>query len=111
MSTTLLEILQHSLGVDEYGQGQQYRSYFVAGPGHDNFEQCRQLVRDGLMQEHAPREIYGNDYCFTVTPAGRKFVADNSPAPPKLTAAQKRYRRWLDADCGLTFGQFIRKQS
>jgi hypothetical protein len=96
-----LHILQHSLGLDQYGHGNQYRNHFVTGPGSDDFSDCMALVESGLMKRHNPREIYGGDYCFTVTSAGIDYVALNSPAPPpqpKLTRSQKRYREYLAAD-------------
>lgn len=40
--------------------------------------------------------------------AGKRHVTEHSPPPPKLTRSQKRYEAWLDADCGLTFGEFLR---
>lgn len=106
---TALAILQHSLGVDEYGRGEQYRSHFVAGPGHSDYETCMQLVADGLMIRRAGSTLpFGGDDLFHVTDAGRTFVAVHSPAAPKLTRGQQRYQRWLYADCPMPFGEWIR---
>lgn len=33
MKASLLNILQHSLGLDEYGRGTPYRNHFVTGEG------------------------------------------------------------------------------
>ena len=33
-----LHILQHSLGLDKYGDGNQYRNHFVTGPGSTDFD-------------------------------------------------------------------------
>lgn len=42
-----LRILQHSLGLDQYGAGRQYRNHFVTGEGSDGFPLCRELVAEG----------------------------------------------------------------
>lgn len=103
-----LEILQHSLGLDEYGQGDAYRNHYCAGPGHHSFDACRSLTDRGLMTDHGTSPLYGGDHCFTVTAAGREYVRQNSPEPPKLTAGQRRYRDYLAADGDLTFGEWLR---
>lgn len=112
----ILHVLQHALGRDEYGvsrsrhvePGEDYRNRYCAGPGHHSFDVCREAVAQGLMLEHPPRTISGGDHIFTVTDAGKAYIAANSPAPPKLTRGQVRYRRYLDADCGLSFGEWLR---
>ena len=96
-----LHIMQHSLGLDKYGLGNQYRNHFDTGPVSDDFDNCMSLVEMGLMERHSPNELTGGDYCFTVTSTGIGYVALNSPAPPskpKLTRSQKRYREYLEAD-------------
>lgn len=103
-----LHILQHALGLDDYGRGESYRNHFVAGEGSDDWAMLQEHVAAGRMIEHAPREIFGGGSCFTVTDAGREYVRANSPAPPKKTRAQKRYLAWLDADDGRTFGEWMR---
>lgn len=111
--TTLLHILQHALGRDEYGRRPQgrtddYRNHYCAGEGHDGFDLCREAVAAGLMVEHAPRAISGGDYIFTVTLGGEAYVREHSPKPPKMTRSKARYLRFLDADCGLTFGEWLK---
>jgi hypothetical protein len=103
-----LQILQHSLGVNQYGQGNQYRNHFVTGPKTTDWPHCMALVSEGLMQRHAPSALTGGSDCFTVTDAGRAYVAEHSPKPPKLTQGQQRYRAWLRADCGLKFGEWLK---
>lgn len=105
-----LHILQHTLGVGNYGDKDSYRNYFVTGVGTDDFPICEALVADGLMKRHDPRDIYGGNYCYTVTPAGIEYVATNSPKrppEPKLTRAQRNYRNFLNADCGLSFAEYM----
>lgn len=104
---SLLSILQHSLGVDRYGQGEQYRDHFVAGPGHSDYETCREAERMGLMTHQENRHLVGG-HIFFVTDKGRSYVAENSPPAPKLTRSQKRYQAYLDHDTGLSFGDWLR---
>lgn len=104
-----LHILQHSLGVDEYCRGRAYRNHYVTGPGCDGFNDCRALADAGLMKDHGKQgELTGGMHCFTVTDAGRAAVREQSPQPPKLTAGQRRYREFLDADCGVSFGEWLK---
>ncbi len=108
MTPQQLHILQHSLGVDQYGQGNQYRNHFVTGPGTNDWPYCQALVAAGLMTCHVPSALTGGMPCFVVTPAGIDAVALQSPPPPKLTRSQKRYREWLKGD-GVygSFAEFI----
>jgi hypothetical protein len=101
-----LHILQHSLGVDQYGQGNMYRDHFVGGPGHSDYEACMSLAADGLMTRHENKHVV-DGVIFIVTDAGRDFVRENSPPPPKLTRSQKRYHKYLDADSHLSFGDWL----
>lgn len=101
-----LEILQHALGHDRYGQGGGYRNHFCAG-GKDE-EICRGLVEAGLMRVFHPNASPLPYYNCAVTDAGVEAVREQSPPPPKLTRSQQRYRRFLDADLGCSFGEFIK---
>lgn len=103
-----LSILQHALGVDQYGRGAQYRRHLVTGPGSVDFDTCVDLVGRGLMERREGSALTGGDDCFLVTSAGRTWMAENSPAPPKLTRSQQRYQDYLDADSGLRFGEWLR---
>jgi hypothetical protein len=106
-----LGILQHSLGLNEYGQGEQYRNYFVTGAGSSEHQVCLELVGMGLMYvRKTSRILTGGDDCFSVTAEGILYVIQNSPKPApekKLTRSQKRYRSFLEADCGLSFGEWM----
>lgn len=108
MTPARLHILQHSLGLDQYGQGSWYRNHYVCGPGHHGYDDCIALVADGLMVERPPRELFGGDSCFVVTQAGKEAVRRESPKPPKLTRSQKRYREWLRIDNGVKFGDWLK---
>lgn len=110
MTPHQIEILQHSLGVDQYGKGRQYRNFFDAGDDDD--ATCQQLVELGFMRKHPSTAIFpGHNY--SVTDAGRSAMHAESPAPPKLTPGQVRYRRWLNcSDCfpDWTFGDFLKHE-
>lgn len=102
-----LQILQHSLGLDKYGQGEMCRNYFCAGAADEPI--CRSLVEMGYMKQHATTGIYP-DYNCSVTDAGKEAVQRESPKPPKLTRSQKRYREFLKADTGRSFGEWLKDQ-
>lgn len=101
-----LHILQHALGVDQYGQGLMYRNHFCAGA--DDEPICRSLVAAGLMRVFAPNASPLPYYNCTVTEAGKQAVREQSPKPPKLTRGQKRYREYLDADSGMSFMAWLK---
>lgn len=105
-----LRILQHSLGVDQYGLGAQYRNYFATGPGGKDFDTCSALVTEGLMGDHGPQAGMSDMHYFEVTRAGKQFVRENSPVPPKLTRSQKRYLTFMKSDCGLQFGEWLKRR-
>lgn len=113
---TLLRVLQHALGRDEYGQRKpgrtdDYRNHYVAGEGHHSWDALRDAVTKGLMVRHAPRAISGGDPIFTVTDAGKAWIAEHSPKPPKVSRSKARYRAYLasaDADVGVKFGDWLR---
>jgi hypothetical protein len=101
-----LEILQHSLGLDQYGQGNMYRNHFCAG-GDDEIV-CRELVALGYMEQFTRKFLpYFN--CL-VTDAGKTAVKRESPMPPKLTRGQKNYRAFLDCDFGQKFGEWLKQK-
>lgn len=108
----VLHIIQHSLGVDQFGQGNQYRNYFVTGEGSVDHPTCMEAVGLGLMEiRRAKYELYGGDDVFSVTAAGKQWMAENSPAPPKLTRSQQRYQRYLASDSSLSFGEWMKRRA
>lgn len=111
MTPIQLEILQHALGLDQYGQGEAYRNFFCAGD--DDEPICRELIALGYMKQHRTTELYPYFNC-SVSEAGREAVHRESPKPPKLTRAQQRYRRFLnarDAFGDLTFREFLKMEA
>lgn len=113
MTPNQLQILQHSLGLDQYGQGRMYRNYFCSGDGCDPDPHCKALVELGFMGIYRKRAFCENCTDYYVTEAGKKAMIAESPAPPKLTPGQKRYREWLEcADCfpDWTFGDYLKNR-
>lgn len=104
-----LHILQHALGLDDYGQGNAYRNHYVANEDGDSYVLCMAHVEAGRMTKHGPSEMYGGgtSFCFVVTESGRQHVKRHSPSPPRLTRSQKRYRQYLAQDTGLRFGEWL----
>jgi hypothetical protein len=101
-----LHVLQHSIGVDRFGQGTQYRNHFVAA-GSD-IALCDDLVSHGLMQYQGKCSLTSDLPLYCVTDSGKKYVSDHSEKPPKLSQSQLRYRRFLRSDLDCSFGQFLR---
>jgi hypothetical protein len=116
MTPEQLQIIQHALGVNEYGKGAMYRNHFCAG-GKDE-ELCRQLVAMGYMRtwqgaDEGGRVPHYPYYNCSVTETGKAAMLAESPKPPKLTRSQKRYRKFLDSgagDCGYTFGEWLKRK-
>jgi hypothetical protein len=108
MTTQQLHILQHSLGVDQYGQGDMYRNHFCAGG--DDETVCRELIALGYMKQHATTEVFPDFNC-SVTEAGKAAMRAESPRPPKLTRSQKRYREFLAADSSVPFREWLKYNS
>lgn len=104
MTPRQLEILQHALGLDEFGQGTICRNFFCAGAGDEPI--CRELVAMGHMQQHKTTALYPYYNC-SVTKEGKAAVRRDSPKPPKLTRSQKNYRAFLKADTGFSFREWL----
>jgi hypothetical protein len=110
-----LEILQHALGVDKHGQGAMYRNHFCAGGSDEDV--CRELVAMGLMRlwPHAD-PVTGETpgfphYNCSVTEKGKAVMLEQSPPAPKLTRAQRRYRAFLEAGTGESFGEYLKRRT
>lgn len=99
-----LEILQHALGVDRYGRGARTRNHFCAGA--DDEQLCRELVEMGYAKQFERTWLpYFN---ITITDEGAKVMLAASSTPPKRTRSQLRYERFLAADSGLSFREWLR---
>ena len=111
----MLHVLQHALGRDQYGRsgsrsGEDYRNHFCTSPGGGDWTVCEDATSRGLMVKHPPRAISGGDHIFTVTDAGKEYIAANSPAPPRVTRAARRYQAYLDSAAGevMSFRAWLR---
>ena len=111
MDAKHLHILQHSLGLDEYGRGTYYRNHFVTGEGSKDHADCMALVNIGFMNVRSGNALSGGDDVFRVTDAGKAAVAEHSPKPPKLTRSQQQYQDYLEADSSLSFIDWLKMKS
>ena len=111
LTRNLLEILQHSLGCDEFGRGSMYRNHFVTDADGSDGRRCRELVAMGFMRDCGPQgEMTGGMNLYVVTDSGKAAMLRDSPqAPPAkiLTRSQARYQQFLRADSGLTFREWL----
>ena len=103
-----IRILQHTYGADEYGRGGGYRSHFCAGAGDEPI--CRELVALGYMRVFAPNASPLPYYNCAITVEGIEAMRRESPKPPKLTRAQKRYREWLRVADLIGFGDWLKRR-
>ncbi|PSS62488.1 hypothetical protein C6558_21050 [Ensifer sp. NM-2] len=108
MNPKLLHILQHSLGLDEFGRGSMCRNRFVTGEGSIDHPLCMELVKLGHMTRIANVEMFGGSDCFTVTEAGKIAAVANSPAPPKVSRSKQRYLDYLAFDSSMTFIEYCK---
>jgi len=109
MTKEELHILQHSLGVDQYGQGNQYRNNFYTDPKSPDGIICEKLVDMGMMfRGDRSWDKDGDMKYYMVTKDGMWEVQEQSPDPPKLTRSQLRYKKYLDCDTDLRFGEWLK---
>ncbi|WP_051534695.1 hypothetical protein [Deefgea rivuli] len=111
LSKKALHILQHSLGLDEYGQGRQYRNHYVAGEGHHSWPELLALEASGHITRRKinPALIGGeSEFCFCVTDKGIDTVAQESPAPPAIPKSKKTYDDYCSiSECYDNFAHFL----
>lgn len=113
---TSLHILQHALGMDEYGQGTPYRNHYVMSESDgSDWALCMEHVQAGRMTRHGPSDLYGGatSYCFVVTDAGREYVREHSPTPPKVSRGRQRCLEWLRISDvrDVSFGEWLKERS
>lgn len=108
MKPSHLEVLQHSLGADKYGQLPKHyegRNYYWT---EETDPEVLELVALGFMVQHQAVS-WCPDTMFSVTKAGKDAMREASPKPPKVSAGTKRfaeYRRYSDANC-CTFREWL----
>jgi hypothetical protein len=116
-----LHVLQHALGLDDYGRDKRgripadveepYRNRYVIGPDGDAWRLCMAHVEAGLMTRRDECQSWtGGMSCFCVTAAGLEHVRANSPKAPKVSRSKRRYERWLDISdvTGQSFGEWLK---
>lgn len=124
MNPRWLSILQHTLGLDQYGhppEGRRtcpddafpncYRNHYALGTHADDFYLLRELVEAGLMMDRGAVAAYGGMHVFHATRAGFEAVKQHSPKPPKLSKSKRRWRhfRVVREVCpDLTFRDYLR---
>lgn len=108
MTPKQLHILQHTLGLDQYGRGTFYRNHFVTGEGSEDHADCMALVDLGFMTVRRNHPLSGGSDCFWATEEGKRAVVAESPAPPKLSRSKQRYLDFLAYDGSMTFMEYIR---
>jgi hypothetical protein len=105
LTESQLHILQHTLGLDQYGRGKEYRNHFCAGVNDEKV--CRELVEMGCMQQHQTTKLLPYFNC-SVTDWGRMKMHEQSPEPPRLSKSKKRYLEYIEvADCFESFRHWL----
>ncbi len=108
VSKEQLEIMLHTLGLNDPYRKESYRNYFVASSGHSDLPAILWLVSLGMMVEkHAPGFLENGDRVFHVTDKGKEYCRINRERP---SLAKRRYHMYLevsDLDPDLTFKEFL----
>jgi hypothetical protein len=110
LSKHQLQILQHSLGCDEFGRSRTDRNHFMTHVDSKDGPTCLELVSLGLMSNTKPVEWCGGMNLFCVTAEGKEQMRLQSPEPPpqeKLTRSKQRYLDYIRADSGLSFREWL----
>jgi hypothetical protein len=110
LSKHQLQILQHSLGCDEFGRSRTDRNHFMTDVDSKDGSTCLELVSLGLMSNTGPVEWCGGMNLFRVTAGGKEQMRRQSPQPPpekKLTRAERRYLDYIRADSGVSFREWM----
>lgn len=113
-----LNILRHAVGVDDDGHDRyphatsmdERRNRFVTDPASEDGKNCQRLVSLKLMADHGPQKMMGGMHFYTVTDEGMEVVLLHKPWKPKTSRAKQRYQDFLDADCGLRFGEWLKRK-
>lgn len=116
MTPNQLHIVQHALGCDLFGRTtykgrdegdgcfEFHRNRYVA----DSDADLCALLAQGLLQDHGAVACYGGMHCYTVTREGVAAMRRESPAPPRVSRAARRYEAFLAADSGLSFRDWLK---
>lgn len=102
-----LQVLQHALGLTRPA-ARGHRNHFATGGGTEDHAVCVSLTSRGMMERFPPSATSGGDDLFIVTRTGIEYAKAHTAPAPAMSRARRRYQAWLDADCGMTFGQWLR---
>jgi hypothetical protein len=69
------ELARHALGLKE-GTRRSYRNHFVAGPGHEDYEEWRAMISAGLAVQARGTPISGGMDVFWLTRRGAEAALD-----------------------------------
>lgn len=69
MTPAQKELARHALGLTS-GRKQSYRNHFVAGPGHDDFEEWERMVAQGEAFKRKWSALADGDFIFILSREG-----------------------------------------
>ena len=104
MNANQLHVLRHSLGLDDNGNGREYRNHYCCDPESD----LTSLCESGHMRDTGSSEMCGGMHIYQVTDLGKEYVHEKHPVPVKLSRSKRRYLNFLRADCGMRFGEWLK---
>jgi hypothetical protein len=113
-----LNVLRHAIGVDDNGNDRylhartmdERRNRFVTDPAGEDGQNCQRNVEQGWMADHGAQKMMGGMHYYTVTDEGMKVVLLHKPWKPKTSKSKQRYQDFLNADCGLRFGEWLKRK-
>ncbi|MCK8538203.1 hypothetical protein [Yersinia ruckeri] len=73
-----LGLLQHTIGVSEKSR-EPYRNHFLAGDGHSDNADLKQLVAVGYMTAHPAPAMWGDGTVYCCTPEGSALAISSLP--------------------------------
>jgi len=86
------------------------RNWFACSAEGRDYEELSILVSRGFASVRNAPQWSGDDVVFSLTASGLMHAKDKLPEPEpvkKLTRSQQNYKNYLDADCGLTFADYM----
>lgn len=100
--STGIELMQHALGISERNRT-PYRNYFLAGEGHTDNENWKELVSDGFATSRPAPDFAGGGTLYHVTEKGEAAAISALPEPKKRT----RYDEYLHSEVCESFGEWL----
>lgn len=111
-SARQLEMMQHALGLDQYGQPLDdykgcsddefprcYRNRYVTYDVSPCGRNCEEMIQAGWMAKPSRQPSFiGGMTNYFVTRAGYEAVKKFSPQPPRLSRAKQRWQDYLATD-------------